>query len=160
MYAPNRANWAQKCKISLHTGALPPCNPWTPVVGQYLGPPFQRLDLSLLDGVTSAIRQQSDDVLQLSHWFTLLLLCTSAALDLCYDWFNRGSGQAKLEPVDLVKEDYDVSLCQQIWSNHNSSEATGECTSMKVETNSRIILECVLHPCRILNFVRQIQNLN
>ena len=46
--------------------------------------------------------------------FTLLLLCTSAPLDLCCDRFDRGSGQGKREPVDLVTEDYDVPLCQRI----------------------------------------------
>ena len=45
----------------------------------------------------------------------LLLLCTSAPLVLCCDWFNRGSRQVKHEPVDLVMEDYDVSLCQRIY---------------------------------------------
>ena len=43
-----------------------------------------------------------------------MLLCTSAPLVLCCDWFDRGSKQVKREPVDLVMEDYDVSLCQQI----------------------------------------------
>ena len=30
------------------------------------------------------------------------------------DRFDRGSRQAKREPVDLVTEDYDVLLCQRI----------------------------------------------
>ena len=30
------------------------------------------------------------------------------------DRFDRGSRQVKREPVDLVTEDYDVSLCQQV----------------------------------------------
>ena len=47
-----------------------------------------------------------------SNWFMLLLLCTSALLVLYGDRFDRGSSQAKHEPVDLVMEDYDVSLCQ------------------------------------------------
>ena len=47
-------------------------------------------------------------------WFTLLLLCTSAPLVLCCDQFSCGLRQVKLKPVDLVMEDYDVSLCQQI----------------------------------------------
>ena len=49
-----------------------------------------------------------------SDWFTLLLLCASAPLDLCCDQFDRDSGQVKREPVDLVTVDYDVSLCQRI----------------------------------------------
>ena len=44
----------------------------------------------------------------------LLLLCTSAALDLCCDRFDHGLRQVKHEPVDLVTEDYDVSLSQRI----------------------------------------------
>ena len=35
-------------------------------------------------------------------------------LVLCCDWFDRGSSQVKRDPVDLVTDDYDVSLCQQI----------------------------------------------
>ena len=34
------------------------------------------------------------------NWFTLLLLCTSAPLVSCCDWFDRGSRQVKREPVD------------------------------------------------------------
>ena len=49
------------------------------------------------------------------YWFMLLLLCTSAPLVLCCDQFDHGSSQVKCEPVDLVTEDYDVSLCQRIW---------------------------------------------
>ena len=49
-----------------------------------------------------------------SNWFTLLLLCTSAPLVLyCYR-FGRGSRPVKREPVDLLLEDYDVSLCQRV----------------------------------------------
>ena len=51
-----------------------------------------------------------------SNWFTLLLLCTSASLVLCCDQFDRGSREVKREPVDLVTEDYDVPLCQRIYS--------------------------------------------
>ena len=49
-----------------------------------------------------------------SNWFTLLLLCTSAPLVLCCDRFDNGSRQVKRDQVDLVTEDYDVSLCQRI----------------------------------------------
>ena len=49
----------------------------------------------------------------------LLLLSTSAPLVLCCDQFYHGSRQEKCEPVDLVMEDYDVSLCQQIETNTN-----------------------------------------
>ena len=49
-----------------------------------------------------------------SNWFTLLLLCTNAPLVLYCDRFDRGSRQVKREPVDLVMEDYDVSLCQRV----------------------------------------------
>ena len=49
-----------------------------------------------------------------SNWFTLLLLCTSAPLVLYCDRFDRGSRQVKREPVDMVTEDYDVSLCQRV----------------------------------------------
>ena len=49
-----------------------------------------------------------------SNWFTLLLLCTSALLVLCCHPFGPGSRQVKCKLVDLVTEDYDVSLCQQI----------------------------------------------
>ena len=49
-----------------------------------------------------------------SNWITLLLLCTSAPLVLCCDRFDRCSTRVKHEPVDLIKEDYDVSLCQLI----------------------------------------------
>ena len=48
------------------------------------------------------------------NWFTLLLLCTSAPLVLYCDRFDYGSSQVKLEPIALVMEDYDVSLCQRI----------------------------------------------
>ena len=48
------------------------------------------------------------------NWFTLLLLCTSAPLVLCCDRFDHGSRQVKRELVDLVMEDYDVSLCQRM----------------------------------------------
>ena len=53
-----------------------------------------------------------------SNWFTLLLLCTNAPLALCCDRLDRGSRQVKREPIDLVTEDYDVSLCQRV-SNIN-----------------------------------------
>ena len=49
-----------------------------------------------------------------SNWFTLLLLCTSAPLVLYCDRFDRGSRQVKREPVDLLMEDYDVSLSQRV----------------------------------------------
>ena len=49
-----------------------------------------------------------------SNWFTLLILCISAPLVLCCDQFDRGSRQVKREPVDLIMEDYDITLCQQI----------------------------------------------
>ena len=49
-----------------------------------------------------------------SNWFTLLLLCTSAPLVLYCDRFDRGSRQVKREPVDMVTENYDVSLCQRV----------------------------------------------
>ena len=51
----------------------------------------------------TTIRWQSDDIIKFS-----------APLVLCCDQFDRGSRQVKCEPVDLVTEDYDVSLCQQI----------------------------------------------
>ena len=41
-----------------------------------------------------------------SNWFTLLLICTSASLVLCCDWFNCGSREVKRESVDLATEDY------------------------------------------------------
>ena len=49
-----------------------------------------------------------------SKWFKLLLLCTSAPLVLCCDQFDCGSRQVKREPVDLVMEDYDVSLASEL----------------------------------------------
>ena len=49
-----------------------------------------------------------------NNWFTLLLPCTSPPLFLCCDRFDGDSRKVKREPVDLVTEDYDVSLCQQI----------------------------------------------
>ena len=49
-----------------------------------------------------------------SNWFTLLLLCTSAPLVLYCDRFDRGSRQVKSEPVDLLMEDYDISLFQRV----------------------------------------------
>ena len=49
-----------------------------------------------------------------SNWFALLLLCTSASLVLYCDRFDRGSKQVKREPVDLLMEDYDVSLSQRV----------------------------------------------
>ena len=49
-----------------------------------------------------------------SNWFTLLLLCTIAPLDLCGDQFDHGSRQVKREPADLATEDHDESLCQRI----------------------------------------------
>ena len=44
----------------------------------------------------------------------LLLLCTSAPLVLCCDWFDHGSRWIKRDPVDLVIEDYDIPLCWRI----------------------------------------------
>ena len=44
----------------------------------------------------------------------LLLLCTSAPLVLHCDRFNCGSRQVKLDPVDLVTVDYDITLRWQI----------------------------------------------
>ena len=35
-----------------------------------------------------------------SKWFTPLLLCNSAPLVLCCDWFDRGSRRVKKELVD------------------------------------------------------------
>ena len=49
-----------------------------------------------------------------SNWFTLLLLCTSAPLVLYCDRLDRGSRQVKREPVDLLMENYDVSLSQRV----------------------------------------------
>ena len=49
-----------------------------------------------------------------SNCFTLLLLCTSGPLVLYCGQFDRGSRQVNREPVDLVTEDYDVSLCQRV----------------------------------------------
>ena len=37
-----------------------------------------------------------------SNWITLLLLCISAPLALCCDWFECGSRQVKRDLVDLV----------------------------------------------------------
>ena len=54
-----------------------------------------------------------------SHWFMQLLLCASAPLVLCCDQFDRGSKQVKRESVDLVRDDYDVSLCQRIDFSHS-----------------------------------------
>ena len=47
-----------------------------------------------------------------SKWFTPLFLCISAPLVLCRDWFDHGSRQVKHEPVVLITENYDISLCQ------------------------------------------------
>ena len=49
-----------------------------------------------------------------NNWITLLLLCTKAPLVLCCDWFDRGSRQVKGDPVDLVMDDYDITLCWRI----------------------------------------------
>ena len=56
----------------------------------------------------------NDQLIQYSNWFTLLLLCTSAPLVLYCDRFDRGSRQVKRELVDLLMEDYDVSLFQRV----------------------------------------------
>ena len=40
----------------------------------------------------------------------LLLLSTSALLVLCCDRFDSGSRQVKCDPVDLVKENYDITI--------------------------------------------------
>ena len=53
-----------------------------------------------------------------SNWFTLLLLCTRDPLVLCCDRFNCGSRQVKRDQVDLVTEDYDITLCWQIGGSH------------------------------------------
>ena len=45
-----------------------------------------------------------------SNWITLLLLCTSAPLVLCCNRFDHGSRQVKRDSVDLVTEDYDITL--------------------------------------------------
>ena len=48
-----------------------------------------------------------------SQGTAVLLLCPSAPLVLCYDWFDHGSIKTgKGELVDLLTEDYDISLCQ------------------------------------------------
>ena len=49
-----------------------------------------------------------------SYWIKLLLLCTSAPLVLCCDRFDRGSREVKRDPVDLVTEDYDITLRRRI----------------------------------------------
>ena len=48
--------------------------------------------------------------------------CTSVPLVLRSDGFDRGSRQVKGEPVDLVMEDFDVSLYQRIESSKLKSE--------------------------------------
>ena len=45
-----------------------------------------------------------------SIWITLLLLGTSAPFVLYCDWVDRGSRQIKRDPVDLVMDDYDITL--------------------------------------------------
>ena len=45
-----------------------------------------------------------------SNWIMLLLLCTSVQLVLCCDQFNLGSRRVKRDRVDLVAEDYDITL--------------------------------------------------
>ena len=45
-----------------------------------------------------------------SNRITLLLLCISAPLVLRCDQFDRGSRQVKRDLVDLVTEDYDITL--------------------------------------------------
>ena len=52
-----------------------------------------------------------------SYWISLRLLCTSAPVVLCYDWFNRVSGQIKCDPVNLVMEDFHINLCWGIVVN-------------------------------------------
>ena len=47
---------------------------------------------------------------RVSNWITLLLLCIRTPLLLCYDRFDRGSRQVKRDPVDLVTEDFDITL--------------------------------------------------
>ena len=43
-------------------------------------------------------------------WIMLQLLCTSASLVLCCDQFDPGSRQVKHDSVDLLMEDYDITL--------------------------------------------------
>ena len=49
-------------------------------------------------------------ILYSSDWITLLLLYTSPPSVLCCDQFNHGSRQVKCDLVDLVSEDYDITL--------------------------------------------------
>ena len=54
--------------------------------------------------------------------FSLLLLSISAPLVLCCDRFDRGSRQVKRDPVDLVTEDYDLSLGRHEYFNQSINQ--------------------------------------
>ena len=91
--------------------------------------------------------------MQYSNWFTLLLLYNSAPLVLCCDRFDHGSSQVKREPVELVTEDYDVSLCQYLFkfvgkktnwqhnkTKHHSTDTTQTSTTMIIYNNDDLHL--------------------
>ena len=51
-----------------------------------------------------------------SNWFTLLLICTSAPLVMCGDWFDLGPRQVKCERVDPATEDMMYHLVSEFLS--------------------------------------------
>ena len=65
----------------------------------------------------------------------LLLLCTSAPLVLCCDRFDRGSRQAKRDPVDLVTQDYDITLHWRIVTT-SMTISIPNCTENKMVVTS------------------------
>ena len=52
----------------------------------------------------------------------LVLPYTSASLSLCCDQFDRGSKQAKHEPVHLATEDYDIHFASECSLMHYTAD--------------------------------------
>ena len=103
-------SWAQRsyATVSIH---LKITLPWGRCSKSSIG------DVWILDGVvlfsvllfaSKVIKSHS------SNCIAQLLLCTSASLVMCCDRFDLGSRQVKCDSVDLVTEDYDITLCWQI----------------------------------------------
>ena len=63
-----------------------------------------KIELHMLRPITEKVHSGNGPV------SLVLLLYTSAPLVLCYDRFNHGSRLVKCDPVDLVMEDYDITL--------------------------------------------------
>ena len=100
------------------------CNETSPMTGQNVGFIFTCTSLNLSYPVLHGVSLQQHLLLggwynkrmrslqfASSNWITLPLLCTRTPLVWCCDRFNHSSRQVKPNPVDLVMEDFAITLC-------------------------------------------------